>query len=526
MRNVKDQIVYQIYPRSFMDSNGDGIGDIPGVISQLDYLQDLGINAIWLSPIYESPCDDNGYDISNYQSILSIFGTMDDFDRLVTECKKRDIDLIMDLVVNHSSDEHMWFNESKKSRNNPYSDYYHWADTPNDWLSVFGGSAWEWCESRQQYYLHIFSKKQPDLNWSNKKLVKEIVDMINWWMDKGVDGFRIDAISFLEKPNNFNDLPNEKVFATIPCNNEIIGHNYIKTMMKSINDRGGFSVGEINAIDENEILKYTHPDNNEFQMSIVFVPPEIEVFHDDLIGYYKDIIKRRITLQNNNSWDAVFLSNHDKPRQVSLYGNDTQYWKASAKMLAVLNLTQFGTPFLYQGEEIGMTNYFFENINDYDDIDTLNKYQEHLNNGLLPQEALDIVKLSSRDNARTPMQWTAENNAGFTTGTPWLKINKNKTHVNVATQRDDHTSILQFYKQLISFRKSSECMKTGLTKLLPSSKNTIIYQRYNTEDDYLIILNLHTETEIIDHNISKYSLIFGEMTTNSIAPFGFAILKR
>ncbi|WP_434999299.1 glycoside hydrolase family 13 protein [Vibrio scophthalmi] len=522
---VKQAVVYQIYPRSFNDSNSDGIGDLQGIICKLDYLLELGINTIWLSPIYESPCDDNGYDISNYQSILKDFGTMEDFDQLLAECHRRDIKLVMDLVINHCSDEHNWFIESKKSRDNPYSDYFHWVDEPNKWKSVFGGSAWEWSEERQQYYLHIFSKKQPDLNWSNKALRDDINAMIKWWLDKGVDGFRVDAISFLEKPQDFAALPDQDVFATLPCNNEKIGHEYIRSFMEQIHQRGGFSVGEINAVDTAEVLRYTLPERGEFQMSIVFVPPEVEVFHSDLIGYYKQQIERRIQLQEQGVWDAVFLSNHDKPRQVSLFGDDGEYWQQSAKALAVLNLTQYGTPFLYQGEEIGMTNCYFDTIEKYNDIDTVNKYNELVAKGHTNCEALATVKLASRDNARTPMQWTNEQYAGFSHVQPWLDVNNNKGEINVAEQQGNSSSILNFYRNLLALRKESNCLKFGQTTLLPSHDKVIMFERSNEAEKFIVVINLSNESHAVNYDFSLFENILGQDITDSIEPFGYSIYR-
>ncbi|EGU46282.1 glycosyl hydrolase family protein [Vibrio ichthyoenteri ATCC 700023] len=522
---VKNSVVYQIYPRSFNDSNSDGIGDLQGIICKLDYLVELGINTIWLSPIYESPCDDNGYDISHYQSILKDFGTMEDFDYLLAECHKRDIKLVMDLVINHCSDEHEWFVESRKSRDNPYSDYFHWVDEPNSWKSVFGGSAWEWCKERQQYYLHIFSKKQPDLNWSNKNLRDEINAMITWWLDKGVDGFRVDAISFLEKPQDFANFPDQDVFATLPCNNEKVGHEYIRSFMEQIHQRGAFSVGEINAVNTDEVLRYTLPERGEFQMSIVFVPPEVEVFHSDLIGYYKQQIERRIQLQQQGVWDAVFLSNHDKPRQVSLFGNDEKYWQQSAKALAVLNLTQYGTPFLYQGEEIGMTNCYFDTIEQYNDIDTVNKYNELIQQGHSANDALETVKVASRDNARTPMQWNGGQYAGFSDVKPWLDVNINKDQINVSSQEADESSILNFYKKLLGMRKESNCLKFGRTVLLPSHPKVIMFERLYEEEKITVTINLSDETQAVNYDFSRCEHILGQDISDSIEPFGYSVCR-
>ncbi|MEZ9133383.1 alpha-glucosidase [Vibrio breoganii] len=526
MKNwVKDAIVYQIYPRSFKDSNNDGIGDINGVRSKLDYLQQLGINTLWLSPVYDSPCDDNGYDIRDYQAILAEFGTMQDFDLLLEECHQRGMKLVMDLVINHCSDEHEWFEQSKQSKTGPYADYFYWADEPNDLRSVFGGSAWEYCESRQQFYLHTFSKKQPDLNWECSDLVSEIEQMVDWWLDKGVDGFRVDAISFLDK-SGIEDALNG-TFATEACVNRPKGHAHLSKLMSKVHTRDVLSVGEINARDTNELLDYVLPSRNEFQMAIVFTPPEIEVFHENLNQYYKEQVKTRIEVQRQGAWNANFLSNHDKPRQISLYGDDGEFWLQSAKALAVLNLTQHGTPYLYQGEEIGMTNCYFDEISDYDDIDTVAKYQEQLEHGLSSDEALALVSKASRDNSRTPMQWDDSTFAGFSETMPWLKVNENKNTINVKAQQQDAESILHFYQQLIELRLSSETLKTGETSLYDTEDALIAYQREGDNCTYSVIVNL-SPARVSAPNLPELQsaeLILGEELNESLAPYSFAIYK-
>ncbi|GEA61467.1 alpha-glucosidase [Vibrio comitans] len=522
---VKDAIVYQIYPRSFKDSNNDGIGDINGIRSKLDYLQQLGINTLWLSPIYDSPCDDNGYDIRDYQAILSKFGTMQDFDLLLEECHQREMKLVMDLVINHCSDEHEWFEKSKQSKTGPYADYFYWSDEPNDLRSVFGGSAWEYCESRQQFYLHTFSKKQPDLNWECADLVEKIEQMVDWWLDKGVDGFRVDAISFLDK-SGIEAAPNGS-FATEACVNRPKGHQHLQHLMTKIHSRDVLSVGEINARDTEELLDYILPSRSEFQMAIVFTPPEVEVFHENLNRYYKEQLKTRIEVQQQGAWNANFLSNHDKPRQVSLYGDDNEFWSQSAKALAVLNLTQHGTPYLYQGEEIGMTNCYYDDISDYDDIDTLAKYREQLALGMSSNDALAMVSKASRDNSRTPMQWDDSLFAGFSDAKPWLKMNDNKSSINVDSQQNDADSVLQFYKQLIQLRLNSEALKTGETSLYDTEDAIIAYQREGDCGTYSIVVNLSNEMVSAPHIplLESAELVLGQELSEHLPPYYFAVYK-
>ena len=381
----REAVIYQIYPRSFKDSNGDGIGDLKGVLEKLDYLHELGITAIWFSPIYSSPNADNGYDIADYQSIMKEFGTMEDFDKIVEECRKRNIKVIMDLVVNHTSDEHKWFIESKKSRDNDKSDYYIWADKkdgrePNNWESFFTGSAWQWCEERQQYYLHLFHKKQPDLNWKCDKLKEEIFSMIEWWIKRGTDGFRIDAISYLEKPEGFPDSKKQathkdgyvmdaEITANLPGTHKFINEMNIRLFSKY----GNPTVGEIGCITPQTARDYVLQSRKEFDMIIPFILPQIEIDTWNVPMFKKRITEWHEALKDDGWW-AQFLSNHDKPRQVSLYGNDKEYRVESAKMLASIIHTVPGTPFVYQGEEIGMTNVYFNNIEDYNDVDTKSMY--------------------------------------------------------------------------------------------------------------------------------------------------------
>lgn len=493
---IKDLVIYQVYPRSFQDSNGDGIGDIPGIISRLDHLSDLGINALWLSPVYRSPNDDNGYDISDYQQIMQEFGTMEDWEQLCAECHQRNIKVIMDLVVNHSSDEHPWFEESKSSRDNDKSDYYIWRDPkngkePNNWASVFGGSAWEYVPQRGQYYYHLFSKKQPDLNWANPKLREEIFSMMEWWVKKGVDGFRVDAISYLDKPQDFPDSPEPPQpdgysFSACLVNGRPGTHAYIREMNRRIfSPYNVLTVGEVAAPDTQELARYVATEREEFDMAIPFVAPVVEINTWSPKKLREDIAADYAALKENGWW-ARFFSNHDKPRQVSLYGDDKEYWEVSAKMLAMLLHSLPGTPFVYQGEEIGMTNMRFPTIEQYNDPDAKNTYHQQLLAGATPEQALAEAQMVSRDNARTPMQWDSTKNAGFTSGEPWLGINPNYTRINVENQKNDPHSIYSCYKKLIALRKESPAMSKGDLEILPVDSDTLFALKRTFQNEVLL----------------------------------------
>lgn len=497
----KEMVLYQIYPRSFADSNGDGVGDLNGIIEKLDYLEDLGVNAIWLSPIYKSPNVDNGYDIADYKSIMDEFGSFDDWKRLRDGCHRRGMHLIMDLVLNHTSDQHEWFKKSRQSKNNSLSNYYIWHDPvdggrPNNWESVFGGSAWEFAEERGQYYLHLFAKEQPDLNWECKQLREEIFDTIRWWIEQGTDGFRVDAISYLEKPNGF---PNSKkaptgadglVMDMEMCSNLPKTHQYIHDMKTEAFEKYNvMTVGEVACDSPACAWDYVARERREFDMIIPFVPPIVEIktwspkaMKDSISSMYKKL--------QNDGWWARFLSNHDKPRQVSLYGDDGQYWEASAKMLATMLHMLPGTPFIYQGEEIGMTNAYYSSIDEYDDIDTHNFYQKLLSAGEPLEQALSLAQKISRDNARSPMQWDGTENTGFTSGTPWIKVNPNHTKINVQEQLERPNSIFKYYQKLIKMRKEHPIMVYGDFMPLFEDKDTIIaYTRSYQDETWLVLLN-------------------------------------
>ena len=510
---IQDLVVYQIYPRSFQDSNGDGIGDLPGVLQHMDYLEQLGINAIWLSPVYRSPNDDNGYDISGYQEIMEEFGTMADWEAFRDQCKARGIRILMDLVVNHSSDEHPWFEESRSSRDNPKSDYYIWHDPapaggpPNNWASVFGGSAWEFEPRRGQYYLHIFSKKQPDLNWDCPALREEIFSMMDWWAEKGVDGFRVDAISYLEKPQGFPDspLPPQPDGYSL-FNNWVAGsegtHRYIRMMHDRVfGPRGLVTVGEVSLNRPEEVVDYVDPDRREFTMAIPFVPPVVEIATWSPEKLVADAA-RDWALLGERGWWARFLSNHDKPRQVSLYGSDKAFWEPSAKLLGLLIHTLPGTPFLYQGEELGMTNLAFSSIDQYNDPEAKNRYRQLLLEGTDPAEALRTIQLESRDNARTPMQWDDSPNAGFTTGTPWIMVNPNYKDINAREQMARPDSVFHYYKTLISLRRNSPLsdllMNGHYTLLLPQDPELFVYQREYEGQKLLVACNLSGSTRKLE----------------------------
>ena len=518
----KDLVIYQIYPRSFMDSNGDGIGDLKGIISRLDYIASLGVNAIWLSPIYESPCYDNGYDISDYKSIDPIYGTFDDFIAFRDGCHERGIAVIMDLVINHTSHMHRWFKASSASRTGEYSDYYIWKDPvdghePNNWASCFGGSAWEWCPERGQYYLHLFAKEQPDLNWECEALRNEVFGMIKWWIDNGVDGFRVDAISYMEKYPGFADSPEPPMpdgysLAMNECSNREGTHRIISCIKQNLLEPASImSVGEVNCMKLSDYHDYASQSRHEFDMCIPFISPIVEISSWSPLSMKKNIIDTYAELKADGWW-ARFLSNHDKPRQVSLYGNDREYRKESAKMLAAIMHMLPGTPFVFQGEELAMADIRYDSIDDYDDIDTKNVYREMILSGKSEEEAMDIAAAVSRDNARTPMQWSAERNAGFSEGTPWLGVNPDYKDVNVEKELDDPDSVLSFYRELVHLRRGSECIRRGaLSFQLEDDPYLFVFSRTLGDESYMVIANFsdarrhsHADVPSCDVIMSNY----------------------
>lgn len=505
----KESVVYQIYPRSFKDSNGDGIGDLKGIIEKLDYLKELGIDVIWLSPIYKSPNDDNGYDISDYHDIMDEFGTLEDFDILLQEAHKKDIKIVMDLVVNHTSDEHKWFIESRKSKDNPYRDYYIWREkskdggAPNNWGSAFGGSAWEYDETTDMYYLHLFSKKQPDLNWDNPKVRNEIFDMMKWWLDKGIDGFRMDVISMISKTPEMPDGEIKTGLYGDPFPYCVHGphvHDYLKEMnQKVLSKYDIMTVGETAGVTVEEAKKYAGYDRSELNM--VFHFEHMELTNGEhgkwsnkrfKLTDLKEVMDRWQKGLAGKAWNSLYLSNHDQPRAVSRFGNDSeQYREISAKMLATFLHMLQGTPYIYQGEELGMTNVRFESIEDYRDIETLNAYDELIHKkGLDKDLVMDYIHHVSRDNARTPMHWDDSTNAGFTTGTPWIKVNPNYKWINAKAQINDPNSVFNYYKKLIQLRKQHEIIVYGdYELLLPDSEEIYAFIRKLGEERLLIVCN-------------------------------------
>ncbi|KEO83387.1 glycoside hydrolase family 13 protein [Tumebacillus flagellatus] len=510
----KEGTVYQIYPRSFADSNGDGIGDIPGIISKLEYLKNLGIDIIWLSPVYKSPNDDNGYDISDYQDIMDEFGTMQDWDTLLAEMHARGMKLIMDLVVNHSSDEHRWFVESRKSKDNPYRDYYIWRPggegncEPNNWESCFSGSAWQHDEQTNEYFLHLFSKKQPDLNWENPKVRQEVYDMMTWWLDKGIDGFRMDVINMISKVEGMPSAPPQEgrkyVWGGEYFMNGPRIHDYLREMNEKVLSRYDImTVGETPGVTPEEAANYVHEDRHELNMLFQFELMDIDSGNGkwDVRPYKLTDLKRILSkwqygLGHGKGWNSLYMNNHDQPRMVSRFGDDRTFRLESAKMLGTLLHTQQGTPYVYQGEEIGMTNVKFESIDQYQDIETLNMYHEKVNQqGADPAKVMESIYIKGRDNARTPMQWDDSPNAGFTTGTPWLQVNPNYTEINAKQAVSDPNSIYNYYKRLIQTRKNNLVLIYGeFDELLKDSETFYVYTRTLGDERALIVLNF-TKTD-------------------------------
>ncbi|MDV3426452.1 MAG: alpha-glucosidase [Bacillota bacterium] len=503
----KEAIVYQIYPRSFCDSNGDGIGDLRGIISKLDYLKDLGVNVIWLCPVYKSPNDDNGYDISDYYDIMDEFGTLADWEEMLNEIHKRGMKLIMDLVVNHSSDEHKWFQESRNSKNNEKRDYYIWEKgkdgrEPNNWASFFTPSVWEYDDKTGEYYLHLFSKKQPDLNWENPKLRSDVFSMMEWWLQKGIDGFRMDVINCISKAEGYPAVPAQdsgykwggKYFINGPR-----VHEYLQEMNRKVLSKYDImTVGETPDVNVDDAALYTAEERNELNM----------VFQFELMGIdsgdsgkwelkpwkltdFKNIIKKWQHGLENKGWNSLFLNNHDQPRMVSRFGDDKKYRNESAKMLGTLVHTLQGTPYIYQGEEIGMTNIKYKSIEEYKDIETINFYNEAIKCGDKSlDEIMESIYSKGRDNARTPMQWNDEENAGFTSGEPWIEVNPNYKEINVNKEEKYKDSVLNYYKKLIKIRKENPVIIYGrYIPLMEQDEEVFSYIRELGNEKILVILN-------------------------------------
>ncbi|WP_339176743.1 alpha-glucosidase [Paenibacillus sp. FSL H8-0317] len=526
----KETVVYQIYPRSFQDRNGDGIGDLEGIVSRLDYLQQLGIGAIWLSPVCKSPQDDYGYDISDYQDIDPMFGSLEDMETLILEAKKRDIRIIMDLVLNHTSDEHPWFQEAKKGKDNPYHDYYVWRDgvegiPPNDLGSTFGGSAWEWVPEIGQYYLHLFSVKQPDLNWENPKVRQEIYNMINWWIEKGVGGFRLDVIDLIGKE------PDLKITGNGPNL-----HKYIRELSKETFQKAEdlLTVGETWGATPEIAKLYSNPDGSEFSM--VFQFEHISLDEQDGKGKWdlkpldvmalKKVLSKWQTELKGDAWNSLFWNNHDLPRIVSRWGNDGEFRVESAKMLATLLHGMQGTPYIYQGEELGMTNVQYS-IEDYRDIELLNFYKERMGKGYPEQSVMESIYAKGRDNARTPMQWDSSDNAGFTRGEPWIKVNPNYTYIHAEESLNDPESIFHYYRKLIQLRKDHEVIVYGDYKLIfPENPDVFAYTRTLNGTTILVLCNFKgytTELPLQEQLTGSHQLLIanytGELSESELRPY-------
>ena len=494
----KNAVVYQVYPRSFQDSNGDGLGDIPGIIRRLDYLQTLGIDVIWLSPVYESPQDDNGYDISDYRGIFREFGTMEDMETLIREAKARGIKIVMDLVANHTSDEHPWFLESRSSRNSQYRDYYIWRDgnpdtPPNDLKSCFGGSAWEWDDEAGSWYLHLFSRKQPDLNWENPQMRRDMYDMINWWLDKGIGGFRLDVIDTIGKE------PDRLITGNGPKL-----HDYIREMSAAtFQNHDVMTVGETWSATVDNAKLYSNPDGSE--LSMIFQFQHIQVGWSEEFGKWKQEKKDFVKIKQifstwqrelrGKGWNSLFWDNHDLPRAVSSFGEDGQYRTESAKALATFLHGLQGTPYIYQGEELGMTNIAFREASEVQDIESRNFYQEMENAGWSHEERMAAINLTGRDNARTPMQWDDSPNAGFTTGTPWIRVNPNYPRINAEAELADENSVFHYYRKLIALRKSPEwgpvLVEGDYTPFLEEDPDIFAYIRAHLGKRLLVLGNFH-----------------------------------
>ncbi|GAA3024245.1 glycoside hydrolase family 13 protein [Tetragenococcus solitarius] len=549
----KEAVVYQIYPKSFKDSNNDGVGDLQGILEKLDYIADLGVDVIWLNPIYQSPQVDNGYDISDYRKINPLFGTMDDFDQLLQEVHKRGMRLIMDMVLNHISDQHIWFKEAIKSKNNPYHEYFIWQPAkngkePNNWGNYFyegRGSAWEWNEATGEYYLHQYSKHMPDLNWESPKLKAEMIDMLTWWCEKGIDGFRLDAVNRLVKPKGFPDshrpptppvgvngfVVDREMCANCPGIHELL-HELNQKVFSKYNL---MTVGETGNLKSDIAIDYVNEEREEINMLFHFEIAKNQ--HLVSVSEFKDIQKRWYKVIEQNGWITQYLSNHDSPRQVSRFADDKEYRIPSAKMLAILIHTLPGTPYVYQGEEIGMTNVDFPTIDYYNEQYTVGKYHTMVEKGKDPQEALDSLKMMSRDNVRTPMHWNNNLNAGFSEGKPWLAVNPNYSEINVEKDKKSEESIRDLYKTLIKMRKKYELLVYGnYQPILEDYDNIVAYTRSFGDEKWLMIFNfqkqhqqvvlpkelINSKTELL---LANYEVNANETKTTHLKPYEARVYK-
>ena len=528
----KKSVIYQIYPRSFQDSNGDGVGDIRGIISRLDYLHELGIDAIWLSPVYQSPMDDNGYDISDYQGIAPEFGTMEDMEELIAEGHKRNIKIIMDLVLNHTSDEHFWFQEALKGPDNPYYDYYVWADEPNELRSSFSGSAWEYVPHLNKYYLHQFSVKQPDLNWKNPALKQEIWDMINFWIEKGVGGFRLDVIDLIGKE------PEKLITADGPTLHPLIQELNEKTF-------GAYdlvTVGETWSANPENAQLYSHPDRKEFSMIFQFehvgldqqegkekwdlAPLDPARLHNVLSKWQTELVGK--------GWNSLFWNNHDLPRAISRFGDDRPAFRElSGKMLAIYLHFMSGTPYIYQGEEIGMINTPITDINQADDIETRRMYAERIENGFTKEKLITSINAKGRDNARRPMQWTGAEGAGFSTGQAWLAFGDTVRDINVEKALADKQSLFYTYQKLIALRKEYPCMSEGKYEVMETGNSSVMaYRKYDEQDDFIILVNFTSDEQAFEVSSEGYSLFMHNyeeaafLAGQLLKPYEAIVLKK
>lgn len=532
----QEVVVYQIYPRSFMDSNGDGIGDLQGIISKLDYLEKLGIGAIWLSPVYQSPNDDNGYDISDYQAIMTEFGDMAIMEELIAQAKQRNIEIVMDLVVNHTSDEHAWFVEARKGKDNPYRDYYVWADpvnggAPNGLRSTFSGSAWEFDEDSGQYYLHLFSKKQPDLNWQNPKVRQEVYQMMNFWIDKGIGGFRMDVIDLIGK------IPEQEITGNGPQL-----HEFLQEMNhQTFGGKNLLTVGETWGATPEIAKLYSGSDRDELSMVFQFehigldeIPGKTKWdFQPMQVPDLKKVFTKWQTELADEGWNSLFWNNHDLPRIISRWGNDQTYRVESGKMFAILLHMMKGTPYIYQGEEIGMTNRPITDVSQVEDIESVNMYHEWLELGHDKEMLIEAINRKGRDNARTPMQWSAEKNAGFTTGTPWLSVNDNYREVNVEAALADPDSIFYTYQKLIQLRKDNPIMVWGSFELLETEAEVFAYYRHWENETWLVVNNFSdephqldlTDVTVADVIIQNYDDTITELKQMALKPWQSFVVK-
>lgn len=512
----KQAVVYQIYPRSFMDSNGDGIGDLNGITARLDYLQWLGIDVLWICPMYRSPNDDNGYDISDYQAIMTEFGTMADFDRLLAEVHARGMRLILDLVVNHTSDEHPWFIESRSSQSSAKHDWYIWREgkngaEPNNWESIFNGSAWKYDAGSEQYFLHLFSERQPDLNWENPQVRGALYDMMRWWLDKGIDGFRIDAICHMKKQPGLTDMPNPQGLRYVPSFERHLNYegllDYVDDLCEQVFNRYDImTVGEMNGASAEQGEDWVGEQHGRLNMIFQFEHVKLwETSHQqspdagvDVLGL-KNIFTRWQTLLEGKGWNALYVENHDIPRVVSKWGDDKRYWRESATAIAAMYFLMQGTPFIYQGQELGMTNTRFNRLADFNDIAARNRFAKLQEQGLEEAQILTFLSRSGRDNSRTPMQWDDTPNAGFSLAKPWFAVNANYQQINVARQREEPDSVLNFYRALIHLRKQDPLWVYGRYQLqLAAHPHIYAYSRSQDERQVLVLCNLSGETQQID----------------------------